>query len=114
MVARIIAIEEHFWTPKLVALRRSVERVNPKAVERLVELGELRLAEMDAAGIDLQVLSEAEPGAQNLAPEQAVPLARASNDLLFEAVKRHPGRFAGFATLPTSDPAAAARSAVPG
>jgi predicted TIM-barrel fold metal-dependent hydrolase len=109
MVARIIAIEEHFWTPELVALRRSVERVNPKAVERLGELGELRLAEMDAAGIDLQVLSEAEPGAQNLAPDQAVPLARASNDLLFEAVKRHPGRFAGFATLPTSDPAAAAQ-----
>jgi predicted TIM-barrel fold metal-dependent hydrolase len=109
MVARIIALEEHFWTPELIALRRTVDRVNPKSVERLGDLGALRLREMDAAGIDIQVLSEAEPGVQNLAPEQAVPLARVSNDLLFEAVKRSPDRFAGFATLPTSDPAAAAR-----
>jgi predicted TIM-barrel fold metal-dependent hydrolase len=109
MPPRIIAIEEHFWTPELVALRRNVEKVNPKAVERLGDLGELRLAEMDAAGIDLQVLSEAEPGAQNLEPAEGVPLARLSNDRLFEATKRHPGRLAGFATLPTSDPKAAAR-----
>jgi predicted TIM-barrel fold metal-dependent hydrolase len=109
MDARIIALEEHFWTPELIALRRTVDQVNPKSVARLGDLGALRLREMDEAGIDIQVLSEAEPGVQNLAPEQAVPLARVSNDLLFEAVKRSPGRFAGFATLPTPDPAAAAR-----
>src|SRR5580704_17039183 len=109
MAARIIALEEHFWTPQLVALRRAVDRVNPRAVERLGELGALRLREMDAAGIDVQVLSEAEPGAQNLEPDLAVSLARASNDLLSDAVKRHPDRFAGFATLPLPDPAAAAK-----
>jgi predicted TIM-barrel fold metal-dependent hydrolase len=109
MAARIIALEEHFWTPELIALRRTVDQVNPKSVERLGDLGELRLREMDAGGIDIQVLSEAEPGVQNLTPEQAVPLARVSNDLLFAAVERNPGRFAGFATLPTPDPAAAAR-----
>ena len=98
MDARIIALEEHFWTPELIALRRTVDQVNPKSVERLGDLGALRLREMDAAGIDIQVLSEAEPGVQNLAPDQAVPLARVSNDRLFEAVKRSPGRFAGFAT----------------
>ncbi len=109
MVARIIALEEHFWTPELIALRRTVDQVNPKSVERLGDLGALRLREMDAAGVDMQVLSEAEPGVQNLAPDLAVPLARSSNDLLHEAVKRNPERFAGFATLPTPDPAAAAR-----
>ena len=109
MVARIIALEEHFWTPELIALRRTVDQVNPKSVERLGDLGALRLREMDAADIDVQVLSEAEPGVQNLAPDQAVPLARVSNDLLFEAMQRHPDRFAGFATLPTPDPAAAVR-----
>jgi predicted TIM-barrel fold metal-dependent hydrolase len=109
MVARIIALEEHFWTPELIALRRTVDQVNPKSVERLGDLGALRLREMDAADIDVQVLSEAEPGVQNLDPEQAVPLARVSNDLLFEAIKRNPDRFAGFATLPTPDPAAAVR-----
>jgi 2,3-dihydroxybenzoate decarboxylase len=109
MPARIIALEEHFWTPELIALRRSVEAVNPKSVERLGDLGALRLAEMDAGGIDVQVLSEAEPGTQNLESERAVALARVSNDLLFEAVKRHPKRFAGFATLPTPDPSVAAQ-----
>jgi len=109
MVARIIALEEHFWTPELMALRRTVDQVNPKSVERLGDLGALRLREMNEADIDVQVLSEAEPGVQNLSAEQAVPLARASNDLLFEAIKRNPDRFAGFATLPTPDPAAAAR-----
>jgi len=109
MPARIIALEEHFWTPELIALRRSVEAVNPKSVERLGDLGALRIAAMDAAGIDVQVLSEAEPGAQNLEPAQAVALARVSNDLLFETTKRHSGRFAGFATLPTSAPGAAAK-----
>ncbi len=109
MVARIIALEEHFWTPDLIALRRTVDQVNPKSVQRLGDLGELRLREMDAGGIDVQVLSEAEPGAQNLAPDLAVSLARASNDLLAQAVKRRPDRFAGFATLPTPDPSAAAK-----
>src|SRR5258708_31181282 len=109
MVARIIALEEHFWTPDLIALRRTVDQVNPKSVQRLGDLGELRLREMDAGGIDVQVLSEAEPGAQNLAPDLAVSLARASNDLLAQAVKRRPDRFAGFATLPTPDPSSAAK-----
>src|ERR1700681_1734543 len=109
MVARIIAIEEHFWTRELIALRRTVDQVNPKSVERLGDLDALRLREMNEADIDVQVLSEAEPGVQNLAPDRAVPLARVSNDLLYEAVKRSPGRFAGSATLPTPDPAAAAR-----
>src|SRR6202171_6833261 len=100
MIARIIALEEHFWTPELIALRGTVDQVTPKSVERLGDLGELRLREMDEAGIDIQVLSEAEPGVQNLTAERAVPLARASNDLLFEAVTRSPGRFAGVAELP--------------
>jgi predicted TIM-barrel fold metal-dependent hydrolase len=109
MPPKIIALEEHFWTPELIALRRSVDAVNPKSVARLGDLGPLRIAEMDAAGIDVQVLSEAEPAAQNLEPGRAVPLARLSNDLLSDTMRRHPGRFEGFATLPTSDPAAAAR-----
>ena len=55
MVARIIALEEHFWTPALIALRRTVDQVNPKSVERLGELGALRLREMDAGGIDMHI-----------------------------------------------------------
>jgi predicted TIM-barrel fold metal-dependent hydrolase len=64
---------------------------------------------MDAAGVDVQVLSHNQPGCQALDADRAVPLAREVNDLLFEAVKAHPDRFAGFAALPTADPAAAVK-----
>jgi predicted TIM-barrel fold metal-dependent hydrolase len=102
---KIITIEEHFTSPKLRALRG--ERDTP-IQRKLDDLGALRIREMDEAGIDLQVISENNPATQNLDAESAVALARASNDALHEAVRAHPGRFAGFATLPTPDPKAAA------
>jgi predicted TIM-barrel fold metal-dependent hydrolase len=45
---------------------------------------------------------------ETLEAAQAVPLARDANDLLAAAIRRHPDRFAGFATLPTPAPDAAA------
>jgi uncharacterized protein len=63
---------------------------------------------MDAAGIDVQVVSHVQPAAQGLPGEAGVTAARRANDHLAAAVARHPGRLAGFATLPTASPAAAA------
>ena len=80
----------------------------PATLQRLDDLGELRLKEMDEAGIDLQVLSHTMPGLQKLDAETAVPLARRANDRLNEAVRAHPDRFAAFAALPTANPKAAA------
>ncbi len=75
--------------------------------DRAFDMGDGRIAEMDAHGIDMQVLSYSNP--TQLAPAQeAVALARAANDRLAAAVRAHPGRFAGFATLPWQDPQAAA------
>jgi len=105
--ADVIAIEEHFWTPELQALSDEGFRKGP-VVERLNDLGALRIREMDEAGIDLQVLSETAPAAQSFEPEVAVRMARRSNDYLHTAIQAHPDRFAGFAALPTPDPAAAA------
>lgn len=102
---RVITIEEHFTSPKLRALRG--EKDTP-AQRKLDDLGALRIREMDEAGIDLQVISENNPATQNLDAETAVKLARDSNDVLHEAVRTHPDRFAGFATLPTPNPKAAA------
>lgn len=102
---KVIALEEHFTSPKLKALRG--EKDTP-VQRKLDDLGALRIAEMDEAGIDVQVISENNPATQNLDAESAVTLARASNDRLHEAVRAHPDRFAGFATLPTPDPKAAA------
>ncbi len=71
------------------------------------DMGDGRIAEMDAHGIDMQVLSYSNP--TQLAPAgEAVDLARAANDRLAAAVRAHPGRLAGLATLPWQDPQAAA------
>lgn len=102
---KIVALEEHFTSPQLRELRG--EKDTPLQ-RKLDDLGALRIREMDAAGIDLQILSENNPATQNLDPESAVTLARASNDALHHAVRAYPSRFAGFATLPTPDPKAAA------
>jgi predicted TIM-barrel fold metal-dependent hydrolase len=75
---------------------------------QLQDLGTGRLADMDATGISMQVLSHTGPATQTLDAASAVPLAREANDALAQAVAAHPDRFAGFATLPTPDPRAAA------
>lgn len=116
---KIIAIEEHFTTPmyrqKVGAnefrnfyLTSRSEQIGHDIVEELADLETGRLARMDAAGIDVQVLSFGSPGPQAFGAEIAIPMARDANDRLYEAVKAHPDRFAGFAALPTADPEAAA------
>src|SRR6202790_4643236 len=110
LTADRIAIEEHFWTPELRALRRGHDLLpDPELGRRLSDLGALRIREMDEAGIDLQVISHVEPATQNFEPDEAVRLAGAANDALHQAIRAHPSRFAGFAALPTPDPDAAAR-----
>src|SRR5215207_448427 len=112
---RTIALEEHFATGRFMEgpghqLKEQAEaaRSHPKVtagfarlVEGLCDLGEGRVAVMDEAGVDVQVLSLTSPGVEQLD-------AREANDRLAEAVRRHPDRFAGFAALPTPAPEAAA------
>ena len=109
---RVISLEDHFWTPEIAeaigALRNPDTDAGGPLAANLADLGERRLAAMNAAGIDLQVISHTTPGVQHLDAEIAIPLAREANDALARAVAEHPDRFAGFATLPTSAPDAAA------
>lgn len=113
---RVIGVEEHAWTADLRdALLKyggdeTVTRMSNQTEisRRLLDVGEGRLARMDANGVDMEVLSVTTPGTQPLPPAEAVPLAREANDFLADAVRRHPDRFSAFATLPTSDPGAAA------
>ncbi len=118
---KIIALEEHFQTAAInAAIKKSLEKLAPSglfsqglatygvSVAQQENLGEDRLAHMNATGIDLQVLSYAAPGVQILPASEAIPLAKDANDQLATAIQAHPDRFAGFATLPTPDPTAAA------
>ena len=103
----IIALEEHYQDPEVRQLGGG-PGAGHDIVERLDDLGALRIREMDEAGIDLQVLSHSIPGLQAVDAEAGPPLARRTNDRLHEAVQRHPDRFSAFAVLPTANPRAAA------
>jgi predicted TIM-barrel fold metal-dependent hydrolase len=112
---RTITLEEHYATPAFLdgpgrKLKEQASRFGGRAAElfdELCDLGEKRIAEMDAAGIDMQVLSLTSPGTEQLEATAATAVAREANDRVAEAVRDHPTRLAGFACLPTADPQAA-------
>jgi uncharacterized protein len=110
---RTITLEEHFATPEV--LKTSAELQSPsrnnfvKVVEeKLLDMGKTRIADMDAAGIDLQVISLTNAGLDKLDGSRATPLIRDANDKLAAAVQAHPQRFAGFAALALQEPEKAA------
>jgi 2,3-dihydroxybenzoate decarboxylase len=105
----VIALEEHYWDQELIATYSGVEAIrNPEIAKRICDFSDIRLKEMDEAGIDMQVVSHGAPSTQKLGPDVAVALTRRVNDRLHAAVSANPKRLAAFAALPTADPAAAA------
>jgi predicted TIM-barrel fold metal-dependent hydrolase len=115
---KIIAIEEH-WNS--AGIRDALDRLPGDARDesvafntmgdnqaRLEDIGQGRIEAMDAAGIDVSILSVVTPATQALPAPDAVALARDANDEAADAVRAHPSRLRAFATLPTSDPQAAA------
>jgi len=79
--------------------------------ERLADIGERRIADMDASGIDRQILSLTSPGVQVFDAATATSLAAATNDQVAEAVRKFPDRFAALAAVAPQDPGGAAREA---
>src|SRR5262245_51259121 len=77
----VIALEEHYWDRELAADAQGVKR-NPNINSRLLDTGEIRLKEMDEAGIDIQVLSHGAPSAQKLSGPDAAALTARVNDRL--------------------------------
>jgi uncharacterized protein len=115
---RTITLEEHFATPGFLGgpgreLKEQAQKHNSaravKLIEQLCDVGAKRIAAMDAAGIDMQVLSLTSPGTEQLEAADAVALARETNDYLADAVQKNPTRFRGFASLPTAAPDKAAQ-----
>ena len=105
----VIAIEEHYWDEELVSHFTGAEAPRGGEMDkRLLDLGALRLKEMDEAKIDMQVLSHGAPAAQKLPAEIALAVTRSVNDRLAASVAAQPTRFAAFAALPTAVPEAAA------
>ncbi len=107
--SRVIALEEHYWDSGVAEhfTGRNATR-SSDLLERLYDVAELRLREMDEAGIDVQILSHGAPSTQRLDAEIGPAVAAAANDRLHQTVLAHPDRFAAFAALATANPAAAA------
>lgn len=110
---QIIAIEEHFSTPLLNSYAKSpagrvalIEEVSQQLGwsidEALADVGSMRIAEMDRAGIDMQLVSLTVPGAQAFAGDQGIEVARDANDIAAKLVADHPKRFAALAAVPTN------------
>lgn len=105
---RTIALEEAFLHPRVWELfPASLQHKYEPVRARLSDVGSERIRQMDAAGIDMQVLSHVQPGIQVVPDDQAdlaVEVCREVNDWLAEVVAAQPSRYAGFAMLPTQSP----------
>ncbi len=118
---RVITLEEHISLPQFdgrISKEARMQRgwVNPdgdaspvnRVKHQLEDIEKERLGSMDANGITVQVLSVTAPGGDILEPAEAISYARDYNDEIAKIVAQHPRRFAAFAILPMTAPAAAA------
>lgn len=119
---RLIAVEEAFApreyfeeylkianrvdTPVSRYLKMYYEK--PAVVRQLSDF-EVRLADMDAYGVDMQVMGITAPGVQAFDAELGGELAVLANDILAEQVANYPTRFAALAAVAPQSPAGAAR-----
>lgn len=122
---RKIAIEEHFiaqahpnygdsFSGEFDQEGSSYAGFNPEFAEvvsaRLRDLRDGRIEEMDAAGIDVAVLSHTIGGVEGISdPAVAVSTARQVNDFLAAEIAGSGGRFVGFATVALQDVGAAVK-----
>lgn len=109
-----ITLEEHFTFPgaKATTFRPPgiADDIWQRIEAKLAEAEEFRIPEMDANGVQMQVLSLSANGIQGETNVKlALAHAREANDWLVEKfIAKHPTRFAGFAAVPLQDPQLAA------
>ena len=110
---RTVTLEEHFVTRDFIKATDAYGEGSPSALQamrdQLLDVGTGRLAAMNEAGIDMQVLSLAALGVDKLAAGEQTAVLRGVHDELAATVKAHPDRFAAFATPGLKEPANAAK-----
>lgn len=111
MKVQKIALEEHIALPGNTSEQFLTFYDNwPEILHRLLDIHGQLLADMDASGIGLAILSLNAPAIQaNPSKRQAIDMARQANDYLAEQVVKNPVRFQALAALPLQDPEAAAQ-----
>ena len=110
---KTITLEEHFVTESFLKATGAYGNNAPPQLAqiqpKLLDLGPERIAAMDQAGIDLQVMSLAAMGIDKLEPSDATAVMTDVNSELSQAIKANPTRLAGFAALNLKDPQGAAK-----
>jgi gamma-resorcylate decarboxylase len=102
-----IALEEHFAVPETLDDSKGFfpDSVWGELRDRLLDIQDRRLREMDANGVELMILSLNAPTIQAIPdPVAARELSRRANDYLADQIAKRPDRFKGFAALPMQDP----------
>jgi uncharacterized protein len=122
---RTVALEEHFslligsdrlaapgHKPAAAGADDNMPAMIRNVGDKILDLGDGRIADMDRYGISVQVLSKAgihaSPSADMFDGKEAVGFAQRFNDEFARKVAERPGRFAAFAHLPANIPEAAA------
>ncbi|WP_432956504.1 amidohydrolase family protein [Micromonospora haikouensis] len=105
-----IGTEETFSTPALLKLNSiNQDHIDFLTEIGLADLGQRRIGDMDAGGLNVQILSAHTPSVQNVPGKRGIDFAYRLNRLLVEGpIAKYPGRFKAFATLPLQSPEAAA------
>jgi predicted TIM-barrel fold metal-dependent hydrolase len=102
----LITLEEHYLSPKIceanAAARDHYANFPQHIVSKLESLGDERIQDLDKGSVSLQVISHG-PG------DISATVCSAANDDLATAISKNPNRLAGFAILPMSEPATAAK-----
>jgi predicted TIM-barrel fold metal-dependent hydrolase len=121
---KTIDLENHFLTPtwqQALGANTGYPRVDPArglgfsedawlpigatgVDKKLSDMADYRISLMDEAGVDYGVLSLTSPGAEQFPIDVGKKVARDANDFLAAAMKKHPDRFGGFASLAPKDP----------
>ncbi len=126
---RKIATEEAWSIPEVAKALQTVSRYPGDSLDLLLVKGiydgeagygnmgfldglvdtEQRVKEMDEYGVDMHLLALTAPGVQMFDADTAVELAALANDRLAEVIRKHPGRFAGLASMAPHSPKRAAK-----
>lgn len=103
MTPPLIALEEHYFSPAAMSILddKMVEQFKfiPGLREKLTDVDQIRLSEMEKGKVSMQIVSHA-----CVAGAPPPQVCREGNDHLAYEIKKNPNRFAGFAVLPMSDP----------
>ena len=121
---RIIATEEAWAIPEQLAGMKEIadaateydpdlflvglQNTDPLR-RRLLDLDGERLEIMDRGGVAVHLLSLTSTGTQTFDPDRGAALSSLANDRMADAIRRHPTRYAGLATIAPQDPVRAVK-----